>query len=283
MEEKRTYIERSNKLNEEMPFQISIHPVLSANGTQYRFPIHWHTYYEFEIYLAGHATEYINDKIVEKTKGSFSILTPSSCHSVELDEGALLINIQLLECFFNGHKDIKNTLELSGGTVFGALEPKDYEKVIYICQILRDECEGKTSLTEADKNLILYVILKLLDSGADPLLQKNTDKLFFDILYYLNHNFTDKITVESTAKKFGFTCNYFGKKFYSRLGVSFNDYINNMRLNYAYSLIADNEQTIEKIANTCGFSSRTYFSTMFRKKFGISPVECQKRQQKRME
>ena len=93
----------------------------------------------------------------------------------------------------------------------------------------------------------------------------------------------DRITVEDTAKKFGFTCNYFGKKFYKRLGVSFNDYINNMRLNYAYSLIVDNEKTIEEIAATCGFSSRTYFSTMFRKKFGITPIECQKKHQKSVE
>lgn len=56
-----------------------------------------------------------------------------------------------------------------------------------------------------------------------------------------------------------------------------------MRLNYVYSLIVDNEKTIEEIANTCGFSSRTYFSTMFRRKFGITPVECQKNQEKKAE
>ena len=283
MEDKSTYVERSSKLNSEMPFEISIHPNGSKIGLSYRFPLHWHTYYEFEIYLAGHATEYINDKTIEKTKGSFSILTPSCCHSVEMKEDTLLINIRLLESFFNGHKDIKNALELSGGMVVGTLEPKAYERIIYICQILREECAGKSVLSETDKHLILYVIQKLLDSGVDPILQKNTDKLFFDILFYLNHNFTDRITVEDTAKKFGFTCNYFGKKFYKRLGVSFNDYINNMRLNYAYSLIVDNEKTIEEIAATCGFSSRTYFSTMFRKKFGITPIECQKKQQKNVE
>jgi len=266
-----------------MPFEISIHPMGSQIGMPYRFPLHWHTYYEFEIYLAGHATEYINDKTIQKTKGSFSILTPSACHAVEMNEDTLLINIRLLESFFNGHNDIKNALELSGGMVFGSLDPKEFERIIYICQILREECAQKSTLSETDKYLILYVVRKLLDGGVDPILKKNTDKLFFDILYYINHNFTGKITVEDTAKRFGFTCNYFGKKFYKRLGVSFNDYINNMRLNYAYSLIVDNEQTIEEIANTCGFSSRTYFSTMFRKKFGFTPVEWQKKQKKKIE
>lgn len=152
--------------------------------------------------------------------------------------------------------------------------PKDFEKIIFICQMIREDFEETNLLSEANRHLVFYTLQKLVENAVDTGHKKSTEKQMSDILFYINHNFTKKITVESTAREFGFAGNYFGKMFFSRIGVSFKDYVNNVRLNYGYSLVIENEQTIEKIASACGFGERTYFATKFRQQFGMTPTEC---------
>lgn len=255
-------------------FDISIHPEGGGTGVPQKFSLHWHEYYEAEILLTGHATEYVNEKIIEKDKGAFSILTPSACHSVELDENALLVNIRMRKRFFDSFEELRKKIELPGGHISGTLSPKDFRDVISVCQIVRDDFEKTNLLSEPNKSLVFYILQKLVENMTVSSQSKPAEKRISDILFYLNHNFTQKITVESTAKEFGFEKNYFGKKFYSQVGMSLNNYVNSTRLNYGYSLVVDNELTIEEIAHACGFENRTYFTTLFRQKFGVSPGKC---------
>lgn len=274
MEVKKGIIARMKQDRLDKNFEIHIHPEQYHRGIPQKFPLHWHEYYELEILMNGHATEYVNDKIIQLKKGSFSFLTTSACHSVELDSEAILINIRMRERFFNGFDAIKSEIEIPGGALFGSFSPEDYDRILYICQIIREDMEKTKILSDANKNLVFYILRKLLENQSESFRNNSIEKQISDVLFYINHNFTKKITVESTAKEFGFAGNYFGKKFFSQVGISFNDYVNNARLNYGYSLIIDNEQTIEEVANACGFSDRTYFSTLFRKKFGMSPARC---------
>lgn len=114
MEGEKGFIARMKQGKLDKKFEISIHPEGGGDGFPIRFPLHWHEYYEVEIFLTGHATEYVNDKIIEKRKGSFSILSPSACHAVELDGDALLINIRMRDRFFNGSEEIRKKIELPG-------------------------------------------------------------------------------------------------------------------------------------------------------------------------
>ena len=67
--------------------------------------------------------------------------------------------------------------------------------------------------------------------------------------------------------------NKFANLFRTYAGVSFPDYINNLRLMYAVKLIQKHTNyTINAIAETCGMSSRT-FHRLFLKKFGVTPAE----------
>lgn len=277
MEGKKGFIARMKQGKLDKTFDISIHPEGGGNGLPVNFPLHWHEYYEVEILLTGHATEYVNDKIIEKSKGSFSILSPSACHAVELDGDALLVNIRMRERFFNGYEEIRRKIELPGGAISGILPPKDFEKLIFICQIIREDFEQTNLLSEANRNLVFYLLHKLMENTESRSQNKSGEKQMSDILYYINHNFTQKLTVESTAKVFGFASNYFGKMFFQRAGISFNDYVNNVRLNYGYSLVIENEQSIEEIATACGFGDRTYFATKFRRQFGMTPTECREK------
>jgi signal transduction histidine kinase/DNA-binding response OmpR family regulator len=60
------------------------------------------------------------------------------------------------------------------------------------------------------------------------------------------------------------------------VGESTNNFIKDMRLNRAASLLAQNEISVSEIANMVGFDDPAYFSKSFKQKFGISPSEYSK-------
>ncbi|MCB0636797.1 MAG: substrate-binding domain-containing protein [Lewinella sp.] len=69
------------------------------------------------------------------------------------------------------------------------------------------------------------------------------------------------------------------RKVKALLGYSVNDYIQNMRLKRAMQLLARSDTPISDIAYEVGFSSPSYFSTVFKGKYQLSPSEYREKHQ----
>ena len=66
--------------------------------------------------------------------------------------------------------------------------------------------------------------------------------------------------------------NYFN----NYLGINFNDWKNNARIEFALDLLNNGRAkslTLESIGYSCGFLSRSNFVNSFRKKVGMTPSE----------
>lgn len=61
------------------------------------------------------------------------------------------------------------------------------------------------------------------------------------------------------------------RKIKAMFDVNVSDYISNIRLEHAKSMLQNPELTISEVAYKTGFSSPNYFSTVFKNKFGLSP------------
>lgn len=61
------------------------------------------------------------------------------------------------------------------------------------------------------------------------------------------------------------------RKIKAMFDVNVSDYISNIRLEQAKSMLKNPQLTISEIAYKTGFSSPNYFSTVFKNKFGVSP------------
>ena len=87
------------------------------------------------------------------------------------------------------------------------------------------------------------------------------DKLFLDP----NLSRDDIIRMARVPK------NKFAQMFKENAGISFTDYVNGKRMEYAAQLLKDNPQfTIEAVAKEVGLSSAQFYK-LFQKKFGITP------------
>lgn len=63
------------------------------------------------------------------------------------------------------------------------------------------------------------------------------------------------------------------KKLKALTDQSPSDFIKTIRLNYAMELLQSHKYTITEVSELCGFSSSSYFSTVFKKNFGKLPTD----------
>ena len=64
-------------------------------------------------------------------------------------------------------------------------------------------------------------------------------------------------------------------KFFTLLLLLYRTSVNNLRMKHAVQLLEQTDCKVYEIAEKVGFSSLSYFSTAFKKKFGKNPYEYQ--------
>ena len=87
----------------------------------------------------------------------------------------------------------------------------------------------------------------------------------------IKENLRQPPTVEQLARQFKMSETSFRKIFRNEIGSSPLDYINRRRVFDARRLLEEKALNIKEVAHRLGFSSRQYFSTVFKRVTGVSP------------
>lgn len=95
------------------------------------------------------------------------------------------------------------------------------------------------------------------------------------IITYIENHYSEKITLESTAKRFHISTSTLGKLFFNKLGISFYQFVTQRRLINS-KLQIEEGNSMEEVAFTCGFCDYSAFYRAFKKEYGISPREYKK-------
>lgn len=90
------------------------------------------------------------------------------------------------------------------------------------------------------------------------------------ILKYCAANFGQEITRRSVSRDCNVSVGMISLTF-NRLGTSFRDYINTMRISRAYQLLTTTKKPITEIIYECGYSNQGTFNRNFQLQFGKSP------------
>lgn len=120
------------------------------------------------------------------------------------------------------------------------------------------------------------------DELANLTFNKKLFKLFsvYELVFlnqlsdYLDAKYGEsELRIESIARSLGFSKSQFYRNMMSLSGDSPNLYLNKFRLDKSLDLLKDGLNTTSEAAFLCGFSSPSYFSRRFTKRYGIPPTE----------
>ena len=99
------------------------------------------------------------------------------------------------------------------------------------------------------------------------------------ILKITEERFNDsKLSVASISAELFYNPKYISHLFKKKMGVSYSEYLNSLRIKYAITLFRHGIDLVRNVAALSGFSDPLYFSTVFKKQMGISPAEYRRRE-----
>ena len=104
-------------------------------------------------------------------------------------------------------------------------------------------------------------------------------KFVYDIKDIIYKNISNpNFRIFHVSKAVGYNVDYIRRCFCLEIGKTPHEYLTGLRLGQAKKLLLQETfVSIENVASLCGFSDSFYFSTYFKKKYGVSPSEYRKK------
>lgn len=97
-----------------------------------------------------------------------------------------------------------------------------------------------------------------------------------DTISYMNEHYMVQLTLPMLAKRSGMSEGHFTVLFKKYTGTTMTNYLRSLRIEKAKQLFLHTELSAKEIAQKAGFADYFYFSRMFKKEVGCSPVAFKK-------
>lgn len=245
---------------------------------------HWHEYYEMELVIfADKAYTIINGKKIAVQSGSVFFLTPSDFHAWLFEDGGQIRVASLSFTLDAVSSRIGRELLEIGATAALALEDEELMCWTNEFTMLKNEYDKTDEYDEAfAQNILERICLLILQKARKYSKKEKEEILLMPVLEYLKKNFRKKITVDQLATLIHISPKYFPMYFSKNTGgMSMMKYLNKLRVDYAASLLAVSDMSVEQIAFDAGFCSSSYFSRTFKQYYKMSPLEYRKLEYKK--
>ncbi len=260
--------------------------IISERRTS-RVQMHWHAYYEVEFCISGEGTQYINGVKDSIEHGVLTFLSPKDFHRIETTNGPLHI---ITFCFYS-HMLSANMIKLitDNSPPFRIkLVGEDYDRMMSAYRSL--EAESKLKDSFHDRTLkyriglicvdIIRTVLKNKMENSYPNLcikENGTFEMIAeDIVPYINENYDKKLSRDELAERLHLNPTYFSETFKKYLGISYTDYITNVRMNEAMRMLKYTDKSANEIMIDVGYHSPSAFYKKFKACFGMLPGEVKR-------
>lgn len=131
-------------------------------------------------------------------------------------------------------------------------------------------CRSRSYLIE----ILIIMQMRYIDhsSPTEFLVLNDSQKEMDAVLDYIHSNYSNKITIESLTKQFGFNRNSLTRGFTELTGFTPISYLISHRMKVAESLLVNTQVPIHEICERVGFSELSNFMKSFKKKYGHTPA-----------
>ncbi len=129
--------------------------------------------------------------------------------------------------------------------------------------------EYTNNLKDERFELLLGCLLKQLEKQCK---MQAEPRLVAKIKNYIRLNFSHKITLSDISKHTHYSVPHCEMIFKQTTGTSIMEYIIKKRIDTAKSLLLEGTLSLPEIADVVGFSDYNYFSRVFKKEVGVSPL-----------
>lgn len=134
------------------------------------------------------------------------------------------------------------------------------------------------ALGEATRKIYSLAILSYICRYKRDFTPKvsEADRIVHEVAEYVSSHFADELSLTSLAHRFSLSESHLSRRFKALAGMGLNEYITHVRILNAERLLAEGNTSITDVAVACGFNDSNYFSTVFKKQKGVTPLRFAK-------
>lgn len=118
---------------------------------------------------------------------------------------------------------------------------------------------------------IVFRLYSDIDYFRKSFVKRSGDKCFEESIAYIETHYKEDISAKDIAQRSGYSVYHFNRKFKEILGVTPYRYVTQRRLLEAKNMLLSSNDTIERIALSCGFKSAVSFYKAFKNEFKLTP------------
>lgn len=96
-------------------------------------------------------------------------------------------------------------------------------------------------------------------------------------MQYIETHYYEKVTLEQLAQRVFLSPAYLSRVFKEETGTAFNDYLNAVRIAKARQLLLHEDLRVTDVASAVGFDDQSYFTKVFRRVTGMTPLRYRTR------
>lgn len=264
-------------------------------------PPHIHSYYEVTTVLEGELVYRVgNEEDIRLHTGDIIFVPPYVVHNssvlpaerVQMRSSVVKFSPLFLYPMETTRSDVDCLLMAPTFEkpyyLFRAEDEKNLELDAILQRILHERSQAKLGYELALRGELIRLYIYLIRSCAvqeqpcdpnDREIDESSAQKLHQILTYLKENYQYNLSMKEVADICGMSYSSFSRFFKKVTNRNFNEYLLEMRLNYAQKKLLQSEESITNIAMECGFDYTSYFIKQFKKKNGITPKEYQKKYQ----
>ena len=258
-------------------------------------PLHAQDFIELAYVVKGELRQNILGKDITFQEGELCLIDKSCVHQDYLLDNSSLI---LFLCIRNdGLSEIMSanitTKKIIAFLQQALIEQKELSQYIHfrptgnareemencfstLIQELREEKVGNHFVIKG----ILMRIFRLLSTEYEFQLSKQQRKdlnwaVFEEICHYIETNYKT-ITIQELTKVFHFQEDYFNRLIKKKVGKTYCEFLQDIRLFKAEQFLSQSDMTISQIAEEVGYRNKGYFYKLFVEKYGMTPAEYRK-------
>lgn len=238
------------------------------------YSLHYHDHFEMEMVINGHGKQNLNGVECELNKNDIYLMRPLDYHKIHSD-GIELITVNFKPDILN--KWILTKIHTIKKQRVYHLEDEDYDRILYLIGLLKTEIRKENDIYNLSSNIIEMILIIFLRNLRKEYSEE--DEFASKVIYYLqkNNNFTKKVTLEEIANYVGYSKYYTSTTFHKNFGITIQDFIINLRVEYAKKLLLETNFTVSEIGKQSGFFSVGNFYNNFTKLTGCTPLKFKKK------
>ena len=243
----------------------------SDGNSRLRFSAHLHSHLELVLFLGGQSAAFCDTERVELQAGDAFITFPNQIHRYEsFDEERyylFLINPEILPELSSVFSDFIPTSALLRGAA------KDKEVLSLARHLIALDKDDSPFARFRRGGYLLALLGKLLSLMELNKTLTGDSHALKAVVNFCARNYTKELSLALLEEELHISRYYISHLFSDKLKMSFNDYINSLRVSSACALLKANNCSVTEVGSRVGFGTLRTFNRAFSKQMGLTPSE----------